>query len=131
MQIKYAACFLSGKVEIQEKRNIDDLLLVGVPLLLQRVQKANGILERGLKRVNFLAFCNKINVESALDEEDLMNLMTCFTDLSNVLHVNENDSFQIISVVTPFDKHHVAHTSLIYNWLRTVYNRVPGMLSNE
>ena len=57
--------------------------------------------------------------------------MTCLADLSNPSEDNKDESLRIISVVTSFDTHHVAHTSLLLNGKRTVYNRVSHVVTNK
>ena len=91
--------------------------------------RSKGIRERNTKRVNCPAFCNTIRAESVLDESDQMSLLTAMADL--VDDEEEDSDSQIICTISSFDWHHVAHTSLLRNGVRTSYTRVSDIVQND
>ena len=53
-----------------------------------------------------------------------MNVLSAFADLCDAFEDERSSSFEILSVISSFDWHHVAHTSLFHKGTRTIFNRV-------
>ena len=87
---------------------------------LPTCSSGHRIRDRTSKRVNCHVSCNTISSENALDDEDLIKVLSALADLCDAFKDKTNRSFDIFSIISSSDWYLDAYASHLHKRKRTV-----------